>query len=49
MSEEKKVLDFKIEDDKMLLTVDPNKDGQPVLSLAINLKEVPDEIISAIK
>jgi hypothetical protein len=47
--EEKKMLEFKFENGKVLLTVDPNKDGQPVFKAEIDAAEVPDEILSAIK
>jgi hypothetical protein len=46
--EEKKALDFKIDGGKFILSFDPNKDGQPVLSLSVDLVEVPDEVISLI-
>jgi hypothetical protein len=45
---EKKMIDFKFEDGKFVLSVDPNKDGEPVLFLALDVKEVPDEIVSAL-
>ena len=46
---EKKMLDFKIEDGKLHLSVDPNKDGQPVVTLVVDMAEVPDEVLSAFK
>lgn len=46
---EKKMLDFEIKDGKLILSVDPNKDGEPVVFLSVDLKEVPDEIVSAFK
>jgi hypothetical protein len=47
-TDEKKMIDFKFEDGKMILSVDPNKDGEPVLFLMIDAAEVPDEIVSII-
>lgn len=47
--EENKVLEFKIEGEHMILSVDPNKDGEKLLELKIMLKEVPDEVLSAFK
>ena len=47
--EEKKAIDFKIEDAKLIIKVDPNKDGQAVVELNVDLAEVADEIIDAIK
>ena len=48
MSEAKKV-DFKIEDNKLKISVDPNQDGEPVMSLVVDIAEVADEVIAAIK
>ncbi len=47
--EEKKVLDFKVEDGKFKIKVDPNKDGEAVVELMVDLKEVPDEVLSIFK
>ena len=41
-----KMIDMSIRDGKFHLSVDPNKDGEPVLVLALDLAEIPDEIIS---
>lgn len=43
------IVSFTIEEGSMVITVDPNKDGQALLSLKIDLLEVPDEIVSLIK
>ncbi len=43
------VVSTKIEDGKFKVQVDPNKDGQPVISLEIALEEIPDEVLSAFK
>jgi hypothetical protein len=48
MSEEHKLVDFKIEESKLHLTVDPNRDGQAVVSLLVDLAEIPDEVLSAL-
>ena len=47
MSNENQAVSFKIDDGKLNLTVDPNKDGQPLVTLSIDLKEVPDEVVDA--
>jgi len=47
--EENKVVDFKIEDGNLIIKVDPNKDGENLIEIKVNMLEVPDEIISAIK
>lgn len=49
LMEEKKVVEFKIEGEFLLLSIDPNKDGEKLLELKIMLKEVPDEVLSAFK
>lgn len=46
---EKKALELKIEGEYLLLSVDPNKDGEQLVELKLHLKEVPDEVLSAIK
>ncbi|MCK5615253.1 hypothetical protein KAR91_76020 [Candidatus Pacearchaeota archaeon] len=46
---EAKKLDFKMEDGKFVILVDPNADGEPLLRIMINLSEVPDEIVSLFK
>jgi hypothetical protein len=47
--EEQKALSFKIEGGKFILSVDTNKDGQPLLTLALDLTEVPDEVLALFK
>ena len=42
------MIDFNFEDGKLILSVDPNKDGQPVVFLSVDVAEVPDEIVSAL-
>lgn len=49
MSSEKKTVTLEIADGKLLIIVDANKDGQAVLSVSVDLSEVADEVISAIK
>ena len=46
VKEENKAVIFKIEEGKLIILVDPNKDGEAVLDLVLDLKEVPDEILS---
>lgn len=43
------VVTMKIDGGALLISVDPNKDGQPILTLSIDLLEVPDEIVTALK
>jgi hypothetical protein len=45
---EAKSVSYVFEGTKLIITVDPNKDGQPVLSLTIEMSEIPDEVLSAI-
>lgn len=37
------------EGSKLLVIVDPNKDGQAVVKLEVELAEIPDEVLSAIQ
>lgn len=46
--EEKKALFFGIEGTKFIVGFDPNKDGQPVMKLEIDILEVPDEIVALV-
>lgn len=41
-------VDYKFEGTNLIVTVDGNNDGQPVLSLTLALAEIPDEIFSLI-
>jgi hypothetical protein len=41
-------VDYKFEGTSVVVTVDGNSDGQPVLSLTLNLAEIPDEVLSLI-
>jgi len=43
-----KAVDFRFEGSKLIVVVDPNKDGEPVLSVELELAEIPDEVLSAI-
>jgi hypothetical protein len=49
MPDEFKMIEFVIEDGKLIIGVDPNKDGQKVLEVTVDLAEVPDEILSVIQ
>lgn len=46
MAVEGKVVELKIEDGKLMLRVDSNKDGQPLLTMALELSEVADEALA---
>lgn len=39
---------FEFEGSKLKLAIDPNEDGQAVLSLELELAEIPDEVLSLI-
>ena len=43
------VVEFSIEGGNLIVNVDPNKDGQNVVELKVNLLEVPDEVLSALQ
>ena len=45
---ENKAVEMIFEGTKLQVTVDPNKDGVPVLTLTVDLMEIPDEVMSAI-
>ena len=47
--EEKKALSFEVIDGSLVIKVDPNKDGQAVVELKVNLTEVPDEVVALFK
>lgn len=50
MSEvENKSFEMKLEGEFLLISVDPNKDGEKLIELKVSLKEVPDEVLSAFK
>jgi hypothetical protein len=46
---ENKAVEFSFEGSKLKIIADPNKDGQPVITLEIEMAEIPDEILSAIQ
>lgn len=46
---ENKIVDFKIEDGKLIISADPNKNGKPVLYVSLDIMEVPAEIVSILK
>lgn len=39
---------FKFEGSKLIVSIDSNKDGEPVLSLTLDLAEIPDEVLALI-
>lgn len=48
MEPEKKAVEVKFEGSKLIVVADPNKDGQAVVRVEIELAEIPDEVLSAI-
>lgn len=46
---EQNAFEFRIEGGFLVITIDPNKDGQNVMELKIDLAEIPDEVLSALK
>lgn len=47
--EEKKAFEMKLEGEHLILSVDPNKDGEKLLEMKVMLKEVPDEVLALFK
>ena len=45
---ETNAVDYKFNGTQLIVTVDPNKDGQPVVTLTIEMAEIPDEVLAAI-
>jgi hypothetical protein len=45
---ENQAVKFEFVGSKLLIAVDPNRDGGPVLKLEIDLMEIPDEVMSVI-
>lgn len=41
-------VDYRFEGTKLIVTIDGNNDSQPVLSLTLDLAEIPDEVMSII-
>lgn len=46
---EKKSVVLKIDGGKLIIVVDPNKDGDALLVVSVDLAEVPDEVIEVFK
>jgi hypothetical protein len=46
--EEGKIVSYKIEGSNLVVSVDPNKDGTPVIEIKLNALEVFNEIGSAL-
>ncbi len=44
-----KKIGFEFEGGKLIVKVDLNGDGEPVLKLELDLKEVPEEVVAAWK
>lgn len=47
--QENKAVSFKIEGGLLIISVDSNKDGQPLLETRLFLEEVPDEVLGLFK
>ena len=45
---EHKKVEFKVEDNKLKIMVDPNQDGEPLMTVIVDITEIPDEVLSAI-
>jgi hypothetical protein len=45
---ENQAVKFEFEGSKLLIAVDPNRDGGPVVKVEIDLMEIPDEVMSLI-
>ena len=46
---ENKAIDFQVENGNIVIKVDSNRDGQPLLVLSIAMSEIPDEVFALIK
>ena len=42
-------ISFRFEGSNLFVEVDPNNDGEPVVSVKLDLAEISDEVLSAIK
>jgi hypothetical protein len=47
--EEKKALEIKLEGEFLMISLDPNKDGEKLMEIKMHLKEIPDEVLSLFK
>jgi len=43
------VVKFEYQDTKLFVSIDPNKNGVPVIKLELDLSEIPSEVWEAIK
>lgn len=48
VNSEGKAFEWLFEGSSLVIKIDPNKDGEPVAEIKLNLSEVPDEILSVI-
>jgi hypothetical protein len=46
---EKKAFTLKIDGEFLVISLDPNKDGDELLNIKLHMSEVPDEVLSAFK
>lgn len=49
MSSEDKKVTLELKDGKLLIQADLNKDGEAIVTIAVDLSEVADEVIDLIK
>lgn len=49
MTDDKKILSMNLVDGKLVISVDSNKDGEPVLEVSVDILEVPDELMKILK
>lgn len=49
MTEENKVVEVKFEGAKVIVLVDPNKDGAPLVKVELDLMQIPAEVKELIK
>jgi hypothetical protein len=48
MSDSNKAVSLEVADNKLVIKVDPNKDGEAVMLVSLDLAEVPDEVLDII-
>lgn len=39
------MIDFKVDDGKLVIGVDPNEDGEAVVEVVVHITEIPDEVM----
>lgn len=48
VTKQSKDVDFKIENGKLIISVDTNNNGIPVVKLEVDIMEIPSEIMDAL-